>query len=112
MLTTDRAREDYVKAVYQLGAGDPVAAADLARYLGISRAAVTKFRRVLERAGLLKTASGRTDRLTLTVRGRKLAAGMIRRHRLVETFLHRSLGYPLDELHAQAEAIEHVISDD
>ena len=112
MLTAGRAREDYVKAIYQLGDGAPIAAAALARYLGISRAAITKFRRVLERQGLLKRASARADRLDLTQRGHALAVGMVRRHRLVETFLHRALGLPLDEVHAQAEAIEHAISDD
>lgn len=112
MLTTGRAREDYVKAIYQLGDGAPIPAAALARYLCISRAAITKFRRVLERDGLVKPATARVDRLDLTPRGHALAVGMVRRHRLVETFLHRALGMPLDEVHAQAEAIEHAISDD
>ena len=112
MLTTDRARQDYVKAIYQLGGGEPVSAAQLARYLGVSRAAVTKFRRVLAAAGLAAPATTRTDRIRLTKQGLALAAAMLRRHRLVETFLHRSLEVPLDVLHEQAEAIEHVISDD
>jgi DtxR family Mn-dependent transcriptional regulator len=50
--------------------------------------------------------------LRLTRRGCKLAIAMIRRHRLLETFLHRSLGVPLERVHAEAERIEHVISDD
>ncbi len=112
MLTTDRARQDYVKAIYQLGAGQPVSAAALARYLGVSRAAVTKFRRVLVADGLAARSTARTDRIRLTKLGFDLATAMLRRHRLVETFLHRSLDVPLDVLHEQAEAIEHVISDD
>jgi DtxR family Mn-dependent transcriptional regulator len=112
VLTKDRAREDYAKAIHQLGGGEPVAAVDLARYLGVSRAAVTKFRRVLESCGLVRTATTRTEPIRLTARGQALAIGMIRRHRLVETFLHRTLDVPLDKLHAQAEAIEHVISDE
>jgi DtxR family Mn-dependent transcriptional regulator len=112
VLTKDRAREDYVKAIYQLGDGEPVSAVSLARYLGVSRAAVTKFRRVLTSDGLAKPATARTDPIRLTARGQTLALNMLRRHRLVETFLHQTLGVPLDVLHSQAESIEHVISDD
>jgi len=112
VLTKDRAREDYVKAIYQLGDGRPVSAVSLARYLGVSRAAITKFRRVLSADGLARTARARTDPIRLTARGQALALNMLRRHRLVETFLHQTLGVPLDVLHSQAEAIEHVLSDD
>ena len=112
MLTTGRARQDYVKAIYQLGGGEPVSAAELARYLGVSRAAVTKFRRVLAADGLASEATRRTDPIRLTRQGLSLASAMLRRHRLVETFLHASLDVPLDVVHDQAEAIEHVISDD
>lgn len=112
MLTSDRARQDYVKAIYQLGGSGPVAAVKLARYLGVSRAAVTKLRRALEKDGLIKTAAARINPIELTARGNSLALRMIRRHRLIETFLHRTLELPLDVLHSQAEAIEHVISDD
>jgi len=110
--SAERAKQDYVKAILQLGAGLPVRAADLARYLDVSRAAVTKSRRILERARLVQRASARMDLIALTPRGKSLATRMLRRHRLIETFLHRSLGVPLVELHAQAEAIEHVINDD
>jgi DtxR family Mn-dependent transcriptional regulator len=108
----ERARQDYVKAIFQLGRGSPVSAADLARYLAVSRAAVTKSRRLLEKDGLVRAATSRTDRIELAPVGRELAAKMLRRHRLIETFLYRSLHVPLDDLHRQAEAIEHVISDD
>ena len=49
-----RAREDYVKAIYQLGASQPVRAAALARYLHVSRVSVSKAKRQLERDGLLE----------------------------------------------------------
>lgn len=103
-----RAREDYVKAVYQLGGGEPVRAAALARYLGVSRVSVCKAKRLLEAEGLLE----REPALRLSLRGRKLAIAMVRRHRLLETFLHRALRVPLERVHAEAERIEHVISDD
>jgi DtxR family Mn-dependent transcriptional regulator len=107
-----RAREDYVKAIYQVGSGEPVRAAALARYLKVSRVSVSKAKRLLETDGLLEAGGMPSAPLRLTRRGCKLAIAMIRRHRLLETFLHRSLGVPLERVHAEAERIEHVISDD
>lgn len=109
--SASRAREDYVKAIYQLGAGEPVRAAALARYLKVSRVSVSKAKRQLESDGLLEEQSP-LQPLRLTRRGFKLAVAMVRRHRLLETFLHRALHVPLERLHAEAERIEHVISDD
>lgn len=107
-----RAREDYVKAIYQLGGGQPVRAAALARYLNVSRVSVSKAKRLLENEGLLERESVPARPLELTRRGCTLAIAMVRRHRVLETFLHRSLGVPLERVHAEAERIEHVISDD
>ena len=113
----ERAREDYVKAIYHLSGHAPVRAADLARYLRVSRASVSKSRRVLEAAGFVRAsrgvrAGGHVDALRLTPKGLELAVNMVRRHRLVETFLHRELKVPLERVHADAEKIEHTISDD
>src|SRR5579883_57012 len=107
-----RAREDYVKAIYQLGAEAPVRAAALARYLRVSRVAVSKAKRLLEADGLLERDRVGSQPLRLTARGTKLAVAMVRRHRLLETFLHETLHVPLERVHAEAERIEHVISDD
>jgi DtxR family Mn-dependent transcriptional regulator len=107
-----RAREDYVKAIYQLGADGPVRAAALARYLKVSRVSVSKAKRLLEADGLLESESAPSQPLRLTRRGCNLAVAMVRRHRLLETFLHVSLRVPLERVHAEAERIEHVISDD
>jgi DtxR family Mn-dependent transcriptional regulator len=108
----ERAREDYVKGIYHLSGDAPVRAADLARHLGVSRASVSKSRRVLEAAGFVRASQGRVDALRLTPKGLELAISIVRRHRLVETFLHRALGVPLERVHADAEKIEHAISDD
>lgn len=108
----ERACEDYVKAIYHLTGEAPVRAAELARYLGVSRASVSQSRRVLAEAGLVKASKGRTDTLRLTAKGLALGVRMARRHRLIETFLHRTLMVPLDRVHADAERIEHAISDD
>ncbi|HEY1867631.1 MAG TPA: metal-dependent transcriptional regulator [Candidatus Cybelea sp.] len=107
-----RAREDYVKAIYQLGADGPVRAAALARYMHVSRVSVSKAKRQLEADGLLEREREPFDPLRLSRRGRKLAVAMVRRHRLLETFFHRALRVPLERVHAEAERVEHVISDD
>jgi DtxR family Mn-dependent transcriptional regulator len=107
-----RAREDYVKAIYQLGGGAPVRAAAVARYLNVSRVSVSKAKRLLETDGLLEAQATPATPLRLSRKGRALAVAMVRRHRLLETFLHRSLSVPLERVHSEAERIEHVISDD
>jgi DtxR family Mn-dependent transcriptional regulator len=107
----DRARQDYLKSIYLAGSGQAVKAADVARRLGVSRASVSKRVRELERGGLVKRDKAGVA-LRLTQAGRKIALAVIRRHRIVETFLHSSLGVPLDRLHAEAERIEHAVSDD
>ncbi len=107
-----RAREDYVKAIYQLSADGPVRAASLARYMRVSRVSVSKAKRLLEAGGLLERQSESSQPLCLSGRGYKLAVAMVRRHRILETFLHRALGVRLESLHAEAERIEHAISDD
>jgi DtxR family Mn-dependent transcriptional regulator len=108
----ERARQDYVKVIYQLGQDTPVRAAELARHLGVTRASVSKFKRMLEREKLLHVSRRPTDALRLTKKGQELAIRMVRRHRLVETFLHSTLRVPLDRIHSEAERIEHAISDD
>lgn len=105
----ERARQDYCKAIYQLGEGEPVRSAEVARRLGVSRASVSKLVRDLQRRGFVRVFGASRD-LRLTARGRRLALDVIRRHRLIETFLHRSLGVPLDQVHAEAERIEHAVS--
>jgi DtxR family transcriptional regulator, Mn-dependent transcriptional regulator len=107
-----RAREDYVKAIYQLGALGPVRAAALARYLHVSRVSVSKAKRQLESEGLLERDRAPLSPLHLSSKGRRLAVAMVRRHRLLETFFYRTLRMPLERVHAEAERIEHVISDD
>jgi DtxR family Mn-dependent transcriptional regulator len=107
-----RAREDYVKAVYQLGNDRPVKAADVARHLGVSPVSVSKAKHALQRDGLLESDETSTSLLRLTRPGRELAISMVRRHRLLETFFYRLLQVPLDRLHAEAERIEHAISED
>jgi len=102
--------EDYLKAVYDLArAGAPAATTDLAEQLGVTPASVTGMVRRLASQGLLTHQRYRGVRLT--TKGRHAALRTIRRHRVIEAYLVRALGYRWDEVHAEAERLEHAASD-
>ena len=103
--------EDYLKAIYALArTGEPATTSALAERLGVSGASVTGMLKKLAASGLV--AHEKYKGAELTEAGRLVAVETIRHHRIVETYLHRALGVPWDELHEQAEALEHVISED
>ena len=103
--------EDYLKAVYDIGrAGGRVTTTALAERLDVSPASVTGMVKKLAGMGLLVHTP--YQGVTLTEPGRRIAIETIRHHRLVETYLHQALGVPWDKLHAEAEAWEHVLSED
>jgi DtxR family Mn-dependent transcriptional regulator len=104
--------EDYVKAIYQICAESDVptaATGEVARRLGLTPGSVTSMLQRLGEADLVKYQAHRGVRLTRS--GEQLALRMLRRHRLVELFLSTTLGLPWDEIHAEAEHIEHAVSD-
>lgn len=104
--TTD---ERYLQAIFQLtGYGEAATTGAIARWLGIAPASVSARLTRLERQGLLRRDP---DHLTLTESGETVARRVVRRHRLIETFLHRALGVPLHELHAEAEALQDGVSE-
>lgn len=100
----------YLMAVYALGSGgNAVTSGALAERLGASPSTVTEGVRKLV---ALELADHRPYApVELTEAGRELAVAMVRRHRILETFLARCLGYSWDEVHAEADALEHVVSD-
>ena len=103
--------EDYLKAIFDLEfAGGPAATSDLAGQLGVRPASVTGMVRRLADQGLLTHQRYRGVRLT--TRGRHAALRTIRRHRVIEAYLVRALGYRWDEVHAEAERLEHAASDE
>ncbi len=103
--------EDYLKAIYELErAGEPAATTGLAARLGVAPASVTGMVRRLAGQGLLTHERYRGVRLT--VEGRKAALLTIRRHRVIETYLVKALGYRWDEVHQEAERLEHAASQD
>ncbi len=105
-----RSQQDYLKALYLLG-GDsrPVPTRDLAQRLGISSPSVSEMVARLTAQGLVEHDRYRGQQLTRE--GRKVALELVRHHRLLEMFLVRVLGYSLDEVHDEAERLEHVISE-
>ena len=105
-----RAQEDYLKALYQLhGDHQPVPTRDLAQRLGISSPSVSEMVTRLSAQGLVEHDRYRGQQLTRE--GRKVALELVRHHRLLEMFLVQVLGYSLDEVHDEAERLEHVISE-
>ncbi len=108
--TFTRAQEDYLKALYLLsGDGRPVPTRDLAQRLGISSPSVSEMVTRLTAQGLVEHDRYRGQQLTRE--GRKVALELVRHHRLLEMFLVQVLGYSLDEVHEEAERLEHVISE-
>lgn len=108
--TFTRAQEDYLKALYLLrGDQRPVPTRELAQRLGISSPSVSEMVTRLTAQGLVEHDRYRGQQLTRE--GRKVALELVRHHRLLEMFLVRVLGYSLDEVHDEAERLEHVISE-
>ena len=108
--TFTRSQEDYLKALYLLGGNErPVPTRELAQRLGISSPSVSEMVTRLSAQGLVEHDRYRGQQLTRE--GRKVALELVRHHRLLEMFLVRVLGYGWDEVHEEAERLEHVISE-
>ena len=103
--------EDYLKAIYDLeSAGAPAATNDIAQRLGFAAASVSGMVRRLADAGLL--AHEKYHGVRLTGSGRRAALRTVRRHRVIETYLTKVLGYPWDRVHHEADRLEHAASDE
>jgi DtxR family transcriptional regulator, Mn-dependent transcriptional regulator len=100
--------EDYLKAIYKLQEEDWVSTSELANRLDVSAASVTNMVKRLATLGLVSYASYKGVRLTST--GEKIALEIVRHHRLLETYLREIMGYDWDEMHEEAEHLEHHIS--
>lgn len=105
--------DDYLKAVYTLGgeAQRRVGGAELAARLKVTRASVTNMLQKLAAQPRSFLDYKRGQGVRLTAAGRKRALEIVRHHRLIETFLFEVLGYPIAELHDEAERLEHFISE-
>jgi DtxR family transcriptional regulator, Mn-dependent transcriptional regulator len=101
--------QDYLKAIHALGGADRlVPPADIANQLGVRAPSVTGMLKRLAESGWIRYEPGTGARLTPS--GLAEARRVIRRHRLVELFLHRVLGLDWSEVDVEAEALEHAIS--
>jgi DtxR family Mn-dependent transcriptional regulator len=104
--------EDYAKAIYALerGSGGPVTTNELAARLGVTAGSASAMVKKLAERGLAEHVP--YHGVQLTPDGRRLALEVLRHHRLLELFLAEQLGVPWDRVHAEAEALEHVLSED
>jgi DtxR family Mn-dependent transcriptional regulator len=103
--------QDYVKTVYAFTEWQdrPITATQLAGRLSVTNSSVTEMVGKLVELGLAERE--KYGPIRLTGEGRRLALAMVRRHRLLETFLVHELGYRWDEVHDEAEVLEHTVSD-
>lgn len=109
-LALSESQEDYLKQIFLLGeAGGSVSTQSLSERLGVRPASVTGMVRKL--AGLRFVEHRRYRGVRLTESGRRVALELLRHHRLLETYLVKNLGYGWGEVHAEAERLEHVISE-
>ena len=106
--------QDYLKALYLLGSEgaveSPVSTQAVAIRLGVTPASATNMLKKLAALGLVDHVPYRGRRSP--ARGRKIALEVIRHHRLLETYLAEALGVPWDEVHDEAEVLEHVLSEE
>jgi len=103
-----RSIEDYLKGIYTLKKKKEYSNKKLAEYLNISPASVSEMIKKLSNENYL-ILEGRN--INLTKKGSDIAVNIIRKHRVWEVFLVEKLGYDTDEIHEEAEVLEHVTSD-
>ncbi|MFZ2173609.1 MAG: metal-dependent transcriptional regulator [Rhodococcus sp. (in: high G+C Gram-positive bacteria)] len=103
--------QDYLKVIWTIQEWSPerVSTKLLSEKIGVSASTVSEAIRKLSDQGLVDHA--RYGSIALTEAGRIAAIGMVRRHRLIETYLVNELGYGWDEVHDEAEILEHAVSD-
>jgi DtxR family Mn-dependent transcriptional regulator len=103
--------QDYLKEIYKLqSAGERPTTTAIARRMGVAPSSVTSMLKKLAALGLVKHAPYRGVSLTET--GEQLALEIVRHHRLIEMYLAETLGLPIDALHAEADRLEHVLSEE
>jgi DtxR family Mn-dependent transcriptional regulator len=111
-IETTEAVEDYVKAIYSLqhGGEDAVTTSALAERLEVTPGSASGMVKKLAGLGLVDHVPYRG--VILTPLGRRLALEVLRHHRLLELYLTEAFGMPWDQIHAEAEKLEHVLSEE
>jgi len=112
MARPTQASEDYLKAIYALEReqGERASTSAIADRLGVSAPAATTMIKKLAGLGLVRYERYRG--VSLTDQGERAAVEVIRHHRLLEQFLAEKLGVPIDDVHEEAERLEHVLSEE
>src|SRR5258708_32613711 len=106
-----RSVEDYLKVIYHLSnQGGFAATSDIAAMLEVAPPSVSGMVKRLSETGLIEHVPYRG--VQLTAQGRRAALKMIRRHRILELYLTQHLGYDWGGVHAEAERLEHAVSDE
>lgn len=106
-----RSVEDYLKTIYSLSeSGGPASTSGIAEALDVQPASVSGMIKRLAEAGYVSHEPYRGVRLTPG--GSREALRIIRRHRILETYLSQRLGYSWDDVHEEAERLEHAASDE
>jgi len=103
--------QDYLKTIWRLGEWEPerVTTTSLAARMGLAASTVSEALKKLTAQGLVTRPSYGV--VELTPEGREVAVHMVRRHRILEMFLATELGYSWDEIHDEAEVLEHAVTD-
>lgn len=111
--TGSEAVDDYLKAIFQLSGREErqVSSTEIATHLAITAASVTNMLQKLAASQPPMVIYEKHYGVRLSKAGKKRALEIIRHHRLIETFLHKILDYPWDEVHQEAERLEHFISE-
>lgn len=111
-MATTPSEQDYLKAIFHLTQEqERTTTGQVAAYLGVAPASVTGMVRRLAEADPPLVDYRRHHGVRLTPAGRRAALEVIRHHRLLEQFLHQVLGMPWDQVHDEAERLEHVLSE-
>jgi DtxR family Mn-dependent transcriptional regulator len=107
--------DNYLKAIFSLGGAEAearrVTSTSLAERLGVAPASVTNMLQKLAAAASPLVVYERHRGVLLSAAGKRRALEVLRHHRLIETFLYEVLDYPLEEVHDEAERLEHFISE-
>jgi DtxR family Mn-dependent transcriptional regulator len=105
--------DDYLKAIFQLGGREEreVASTEIAQHLAITGSSVTSMLQKLAATKPPMVVYRKHRGVKLAPPGKRRALEIVRHHRLLETFLHQVLDYPWDEVHQEAERLEHFISE-
>ena len=104
------AAQDYLKAIWKLQSRGDVTTNALAAELGVSPASATAMLKKLDKLGLVRHE--RYHGATLTPSGERIALEVVRHHRLLELYLMEALGLSWDEVHTEAERLEHHLSEE